>query len=141
MRIGAILISAMVLSACASSTDTPAPAAAPAQVTSSSAGGALDDLDPQDAAFVAQLRSQGLIPAEQRADFPDAAYITDASAVCKIIAIPGESAAVIKTDLSNMRKNRVAGYGITQDQATQVMILSAQTYCPSALSTVKSALS
>lgn len=40
----------------------------------------------------------------------------------------------------NMRKNRASGYGITTDQATQVIVLSAQAYCPTNVATVQAAL-
>lgn len=97
-----------------------------------------DTLDPADAAFVAQLRSAALAPASS-ASFPDAAYVTDANAVCQILAL-GEAPTTVKTDLTNMQQNRASAYDITTDQATQVIVLSAQTYCPAQVATVKAAL-
>lgn len=97
------------------------------------------ELAAADSTFVTQLRDQGLIPGVSET-FPDAAYVTDANAICKLLAFPGETDEVQRTDLVNMRKNRVTGYGITEAQATEVMILSAETYCPSQVETIKRAL-
>ncbi len=71
----------------------------------------------------------------------DSVYVTDANAVCDTItAVPGQSQQVIATDLVNMRQNRVAAYDITENQATEVMIVSAKEYCPARVSVVKAAL-
>jgi hypothetical protein len=40
----------------------------------------------------------------------------------------------------NMRKNRVTGDGITQAQGTDVMVQSAETYCPAQVAVVRKAL-
>lgn len=132
-RVALLAAMALLLAGCGSSAPSSSTSAAPASTASAEA------LDPADAAFVAQLRSEGLAPPKS-ASFPDAAYVTDANAVCKILAL-GEAPTIVKTDLTNMQQNRVSGYGITTDQAAQVIVLSAQTYCPAQVTTVKAALS
>ncbi len=115
-----------------SSCSTAAPTTGPASFTP-------DPLDPSDAAFVADLRDRGLAPPVSSTR-PDGAYITDAYAICKMMAFTGESPEVKKVDLFNMRKNRAQGYGITEGQATTVMILAVETYCPEFSPTVKRVL-
>ena len=97
-----------------------------------------NDLDPADAAFVAQLRAKGLAPNPN--GFSDGVFVTDANAICRILAAPGETEEIKQTDLLNMRDTRANAYGITEPQATQVMVLSAETYCPAQVATVKQAL-
>lgn len=94
-------------------------------------------LDSADAAFVAELRAKNLAPAIP-ADL-DVALVTDANAVCNMARLV-ESADIKKTDMVNMRKNRVVYYGITQEEATEVMVLSVQTYCADQVSFVRTAL-
>lgn len=47
---------------------------------------------------------------------------------------------MIRTDMVNLRKNRVSDDGVTQDQAEQVMVLSVQTYCPDLMPALRTAL-
>lgn len=80
---GAVAAVALLLAGCASTpvtTRSAAPLSATKEINVSSDD---DQLDPADAAFVAKLRFQGLAPAS----FPDAVYITDANAVCQILAL------------------------------------------------------
>ncbi len=71
----------------------------------------------------------------------DSVLVTDANAVCQTItAASGQSQQVIATDLVNLRQNRVAAYGITENQATELIIVSAKRYCPARVSVVKAAL-
>ncbi len=81
-----------------------------------------------DAAFVAQLRGKGLPPAPSTS-FPDAGYIADASILCQNLAFPGDTAEVKRVDMINRRRTRVTAYRITETQAREVMVLSAEIYC------------
>lgn len=98
----------------------------------------LNDLDSADTAFVAQLRASGLAPNPN--DFSDAVFVTDANAICRILATPGETDEIRQTDLLIMRDTRANAYGITEPQANEVVVLSAETYCPTQVATVKRAL-
>lgn len=131
VRVGAVMAVLAAVAACSStgsSASNSTAAVAPASV----------NFDPADAAFVAQLYAESLVPPVPQ--YGDAAYLADAENVCNQLGIPGESAAVVKTDMANLRKNRVSNYGITPDQAEQVMVLSVQTYCPNRLAALKTAL-
>jgi hypothetical protein len=97
----------LVLVGCGS-TNTPStssPAETSAAATGAAATGAAAPteasdhyaLDDADAAFVAQIRTIGLAPADSPT-FADAAYVTDANAVCQILAGPGHSAEIKGVD-------------------------------------------
>ena len=64
-----------------------------------------NDLDPADGAFVAQLRAKGLAPNPN--DFSDGVFVTDANAICRILAVPGETDEIKQTELLNMRSVQV----------------------------------
>ena len=82
--------------------------------------------DEIDESFLTQARSLGYLSASF--PFPDSAAVTGAQTVCNIIAL-GEAPAIQDTDLRNMRANRMEAYGLTEDQARGLMVLSADTYC------------
>ena len=125
----------LLLGAACSSTTSTTPPSTPASSTVDPYA-----LEGADAEFVDDLRAKGLIPAV-KAEWPDSAYVTDANAICQGLNFPGESAAVKREDLINRQENRVELYGITVDQATQVMILSVEAYCPDQVAVVERALS
>jgi Protein of unknown function (DUF732) len=132
----------IVLAGCGSSDPArtnglPSPAVPINSVAAPTTSG-FNDLDPADTAFVGQLLAEGLAPNPN--DFSDAVFVTDANAICRILAVPGEAAEITQADLLNMRSTRADAYGITEQQANQVMVLSAQTYCPAQVATVKRAL-
>jgi hypothetical protein len=133
---------AFALTGCGSNSPGTTATSGNAPAASSNPGVSVDPHPPDgtDAEFVAVLRAAGLIPAPGVRP-SDSVYVTDSNAVCDTIsAVPGESQQVIATDLVNMRENRVAAYGITENQATEVMIVSAKKYCPARVSVVKAAL-
>jgi len=136
----AVVAATTVLAGCGSSDPAAETGSSlPARPTTTAATTAdFNDLDPADAAFVAQLRTEGLAPNPN--DFSDGVFITDANAICRILAVPGETDEIKQTDLLNMRDTRAKAYGITEPQADQVMVLSAETYCPAQVATVKRAL-
>ena len=137
-----ITVAAFALTACGSNSPGTTATSGNAPAASSSPGVPVDPHPPDgtDAEFVAVLRAAGLIPAPGVMP-SDSVYVTDANAVCDAItAVPGQSQQVIATDLVNMRQNRVAAYNITENQGTEVMIVSAKEYCPARVSVVKAAL-
>ncbi len=89
-------------------------------------------------AFLAQARTAGLVPTTFAFPYGDLDVVYDAHNVCDILVYGYSESS--RTDLQTERDSRINRYGITAAQAKELMVLSAQTYCPRRVAVVSQVL-
>jgi len=99
--------------------------------------------DPMDRAFLTELDEKGVLPSNSGSAVPEAILIKDARELCRLATTSqsmGESEQYVRFGFTSARVGHAKTYGLTEAQTTDVMIISAQIYCPESVELVQRAL-